>query len=148
MDAERPLAEAHYRELAPFSKRLLAATVNGRSAPGKFVAAYKRELLGHLGRPPSTVEMRIVERAALLAAHLMLLDRKAFREGGLSPRTMREYLSLNNALVRTLALLRPADGGDGESKPKTLADIATDAKPEPDLAGYLQRRAANGETSP
>jgi hypothetical protein len=101
MDAQRSLTEADYRELAPFSKRLLAATVNGRSAAGKFVSAYRKELLAHLGRPPSTVEMRIVERAALLAAHPMMLDRKAFKEGGLSPRTMREYLALNNSLVRT-----------------------------------------------
>jgi hypothetical protein len=136
MDAERPLTEAHYREVAPFSKRLLAATVNGRSAAGKFVAAYKRELLDHLGRPPSTVEMRLVERSCLMAAHLMMLDRKAFKEGGLSPRTMREYLALNNSLVRTLALLKPADEGDGEPKPKTLADI---------IAEHDSRRGGDSE---
>jgi hypothetical protein len=118
MDAERPLTEAHYRELPPFSRRLVAATVNGRSAAGKFIAAYRRELLDHLGRAPSTVEMRIVERAAFLAAHLMMLDRRAFKENGLSPRTMREYLALNNALVRTLASLKPVDDGDGEAKPR------------------------------
>jgi hypothetical protein len=93
--------------------------LDGRSSAGKFVWGYSKELLVALGREPTVVEMRLIERAALLAAHLMVLDRRAFKEGGLTPRTTREYLAMHNSLTKTLAQLGPkaASPAPSESKP-------------------------------
>jgi hypothetical protein len=33
----------------------------------------------------------------------MMLDRRAFKDGAMPPRTAREYLSMHNSLLKTLA---------------------------------------------
>jgi hypothetical protein len=108
-----------------------------RTFEGRYLRAYTASLIKHIGGKPSPVEARIIERCGMLAVHIWRMDQK--NSCGMSLHDTRVYLSLNNALVRTLALLRPADGGDGEVKPKTLADI---------VAEHDSRRGGDGEDVP
>ena len=93
-----------------------------RTYEGRYLRAYTASLIKHIGGKPSPVEARIIERCGMLAVHIYRMDQK--NSNGMSLHDTRVYLSLNNSLVKTLALLKPANGGD--AKPKTLADIVAE----------------------
>jgi hypothetical protein len=93
-----------------------------RTVEGRYLRAYMVSLVKHIGGKPNPVEARIIERCGMLAVHIYRMDQK--NSNGMSLHDTRVYLSLNNSLVKTLALLKPANGGD--AKPKTLADIVAE----------------------
>jgi len=130
----------------PFSRRVLATIVSGNSADGYFVRAYVRELTEHIGGKPTIVQRRLIERAAMLALHLLKFDQRAHRVGELSDRSMRDYLAAHNSLTRTLQAI-----GVQASNESAVASPEPEPKPEPesvpDLAGYLQCKASSGEPS-
>jgi hypothetical protein len=107
------------------------ATVNGKTKEGRFVAVYKRDLIEQLGGAPTTAQLRLVERAAMLALHLLKADQKAIKGEGLSEQATRAYLAMHNALTKTLAQL---DGVSSKAKEKA------EQKPE-GLAGMAARYA-------
>ena len=138
MSVDLDTSSAPKRPPGPFSRRVLATIVNGKSTDGHFIRAYQRELTEHIGGRPTIVQRRLIERAAMLALHLLKFDQRAHRVGELSDRSMRDYLAAHNSLTRTLqAIGVQAAPVEGEPKPKTLADIIA----EHDVG----KRAADGE---
>ena len=127
MSVDLDTTSAPKRPPGPFSRRVLATIVNGKSTDGHFIRAYQRELTEHIGGRPTIVQRRLIERAAMLALHLLKFDQRAYRVGQLSDRSMRDYLAAHNSLTRTLqAIGVQAAPVEAESKPKTLADIVAE----------------------
>ena len=70
----------------------------------------------HLGGKPSATQRMLIERAATLALHVEMLDRKVNEGGLMTELDSRTYLAWSNSLTRTLRELglqgapsRPAD---------------------------------------
>jgi hypothetical protein len=104
---------------------VLATIVNGKTTDGHFIRAYQRGLMEHIGGKPTVVQKRLVERAAMLALHLLKFDQRAHRAGELSDRSLRDYLSAHNSLTRTLQAIG-VQAAPVEAEPKTLADIVAE----------------------
>jgi hypothetical protein len=123
------------RQIGPYSRSLRKGIIDGRSREGRFLAAYAADLECDLGGKGAmtTIQHRLVERASMLGLHVLLFDEKAVKEGGLSPRDSREYLSLHGALTRTLAQIDATKqkGGNGKPKPESLTDIVAAHDGEP-----------------
>src|SRR5689334_18426168 len=67
-------------------------TINGRSREGKFLRAYEKMLVEHVGGQPSVTQRALISRTARLALHLELLDEKAIKkDGGLTPTDCHFY---------------------------------------------------------
>jgi hypothetical protein len=65
--------------------------------------AYEHSLIEHVGSQPSAVQRVRISRAARLALHLELMDRRSLTNFGMSDRDSRQYLAWSNSLSRVLA---------------------------------------------
>ena len=93
--------------IAPHSRQNKFLKLDGRTQEAAIMRRARRDLIAHLGGQPSAVQMRLIDRAAMLTLHVDLFDRRAIRNGGLSERDSRSYLAYSNSLARTLARLGP-----------------------------------------
>ena len=95
------------------------------------MAGVRESLIAHLGGSPSPVELRLIDRAALLSLHIAMFDQLALASGApLSERDSRAYLGFSNSLTRLLARL----GIKGaKPSPPSLVDV---------LAGIAAEHAA------
>jgi hypothetical protein len=66
--------------------------VDGRSREGRFLRAYEHSLIEHVGSKPTAVQKVLISRAARLALHLELMDRRSLTDFGMSDRDSRQYL--------------------------------------------------------
>lgn len=104
------MAESCVREpknrlpLGPYSRPHSLAKLDGRRREAKLMQETIRELTEHVGGSPSVVQRRLIQRAAVLALRLAMMDAKA-PDGSLSEKDAREYLCWNNAYIRTLSTL-------------------------------------------
>lgn len=105
--------------VGPYSKPNTLAKLDGRRREAKLMKDTVAELTAHVGGKPSTVQRRLIHRAAVLALRLAMMDAKA-PDGMMSERDAREYLCWNNAYVRTL---REIDAGATGEKPESPDDI-------------------------
>lgn len=89
------------RAIGPYSGAASLARLDGRRKEARLMRAVRDELLRHIGRAPSVVERRLIDRAAVLALRLAIMDARA-PNGRLSEKDAREYLAWSNSYVRTL----------------------------------------------
>jgi hypothetical protein len=104
--------------------------IDGNSREGKYLRAYERALVEHVGGRPSATQRALITRTARLALHLELLDERSIVEGkGLSATDCHFYCVWSNSLSRHLAKLgfEPSAPAQAKAKPRladTLAEIA------------------------
>ncbi len=123
------------RSIGPYSRNKTLARLDGRRSEAKFMKETVEELTAHLGGKVSVVQRRLIERAAVLALRLQLMDAKN-PDGEMTEKNAREYMCWNNAYVRLLTALgvqpakaRPLTGEEA------LAAIHADAARRRELAG-------------
>jgi len=97
--------------------------LDGRTREASLMRRVSEDLIRHLGSP-SAVQRQLIERAAMLTVHIELFDRRAIANGGLDQGDAREYLDLNNSLVR---ILRQLGLKGADAKPPSLARAFADA---------------------
>jgi hypothetical protein len=107
------------RPLGPYSGPRAIATLDGRCREAKLMAREIAELTVHVGGDPSAVQKRLIQRAAVLALRLALLDARSTGQAGMSEKDAREYLAWHNSYTRTLAQL-----GLKAARVPTLAETA------------------------
>lgn len=123
--AVQPRNTAKHGRLGPYSRLIdrgaVGGAIDGRSREGRFLRAYEKALVVHVGGNPSLVQRALICRAARLALHLELLDEKTLVEGfTFTKHDCYFYVSWSNALGRLLARL----GLDpATSPPQGLADL-------------------------
>lgn len=93
--------------VGPYSKPNALAALDGRRREAKLIAQTRSELVAHVGGKPNAIQRRLIERAAVLALRLALMDARA-PDGNMSEKDTREYLAWSNSYVRTLRELGPA----------------------------------------
>jgi hypothetical protein len=95
--------------LGPYSRvidRGAIGAIDGRSREGRFLRAYEKMLIKHVGDKPSVTQRALISRTARLALHLELMDERALAEGrGFGPTDHHFYVAWSNALARHLARL-------------------------------------------
>lgn len=114
--------------VGPYSRPGSLGKLDGRSREARLMTAVRADLIAHLGGSPSPVELRLIDRAALLSLHIALFDRRALASGApLSERDSRAYLAYSNSLTRLLARLgikgaAPPPPSLAETTAKVLAE--------------------------
>ena len=127
-DMTRPPKTQH--QIGPYSAPAALAKLDGRRRESRLMRDTVAELTAHVGGSPSMVEQRLIQRAAVLALRLEMMDAKA-PDGALSEKDAREYLCWHNAYVRTLREI----------------GVKGSAQRGPDLASYLAQKAASSGTA-
>src|SRR5215204_5360208 len=85
--ADRPQLKprsAADRQLGPYSRvidRGAIGAIDGRSREGRFLRAYEKGLIEHVGGTPTITQRALISRTARLALHLELMDERALAEG-------------------------------------------------------------------
>lgn len=92
------------KRIGPYSNPDRLAKLDGRRREARQIREAIADLTRHVGGRPSPVQRRLIERAAVLALRLALMDAKS-PDGSLSEKDAREYLCWNNSYVRTLRQL-------------------------------------------
>jgi hypothetical protein len=92
------------RPLGPYCKPQTLAKLDGRRKEAKLMQATREELHAFIGNKPTIVQQRLIDRAAVLALRLALIDARA-PDGAMAEKTAREYLCWNNAYTRLLMAL-------------------------------------------
>jgi hypothetical protein len=92
--------------IGPYSRPNALAKLDGRRREAKLMAETRAELIEHIGGSPNAVQRRLIERAAVLALRLAIMDARA-PDGGMSEKDSKEYVCWSNAYVRTLRELGP-----------------------------------------
>jgi len=76
--------------------------LNGRSSEAKFCKRMEAALLAAVGSEPTPIQRALIMRAARLALHLELLDRRSLSAGGMTLGDADAYSALSGAYGRTL----------------------------------------------
>jgi hypothetical protein len=116
----------------PYSRAIdrgaIGGLIDGRSREGRFLRAYERQLLDHIGNNPSVTQRCLIQRAARLALHLELMDERSLAgDHVFTTHDHLHYVSWSNALARLLARLglEPA-----APRTQTLAEAMAEARRE------------------
>jgi hypothetical protein len=124
--------------IGPYSKPIdrgaLGAKLSGRSREGRFLRAFERQLLDHLGHEPNTIERALIARASRVALHLELMDERSFVDGhrfGIHDHNY--YVAWSNSFARLLGQL-------GMKTPKTRSAAASG---DGDALAALRNHVAN-----
>ena len=109
--------------IGPYSRKLrrgaIGASVDGRSAEGRFIRDLERQLVEHVGGEPSITQRLLIDRIIKIRLQLDGLDEK-LASGNWTPHDSRTYGGLLNAYrltARELGL-KPA-----AAKPPSLAEF-------------------------
>ena len=89
-------------QLGPHSRPHRLLKLDGRTKEARLMAAARAELVQHVGGNPSSVQARLIERAARLTLYIELMDARALGSGGMTERDSRQYLAWTNSLRLTL----------------------------------------------
>lgn len=121
-------SDADRAAIGPYSRVIdrgaVGRLIDGRSREGRFLRAYERQLIQHVGGSPSIVQRALISRAARLALHLELIDERSLAGNHqFTTHDHLDYVSWSNALARLLARLglQPA-----ASPSPTLNDVLAD----------------------
>jgi len=132
-DAENPSGEVPARSVVRAAKRRrlpenLRATVklDGRTVAAKMLAAFRAELVAHVGGKPSAVQSALIEQAAQIKLRLFAMDANFAERGEQSAHDAKQYLAWANSMTRLIRQLG-------------LKGAATNG---PSLGEYLARRGA------
>jgi hypothetical protein len=89
-----------HRAIGPYSRKLrrgaIGASVDGRSAEGRFIRDLERQLVEHVGGAPSIAQKLLIERLIKIRLQLDGLDAK-LTAGTWTPHDGRTYGGLHNA---------------------------------------------------
>jgi hypothetical protein len=97
----RPENKPDRKQIGPYTGAASLAKLDGRRKEARLMRAMRDELVAHIGGAPSVIERRLIDRAAVLALRLAIMDARA-PDGRLSEKDAREYLAWSNSYVRTL----------------------------------------------
>jgi hypothetical protein len=93
-----------HRTVGPYSRKLrrgaIGASVDGRSAEGRFIRDLENQLVEHVGGAPSITQRLLIERIIKIRLQLDGLDEK-LSAGDWTPHDSRTYGGLLNALRLT-----------------------------------------------
>jgi hypothetical protein len=95
------MAKSH-APLTPHSRLLARGSIDGRTREGRFLAAVRAELAGHLGGEPSAAQRVLIDRVAWLRLRVALFDEKLAQGAELTGHDARVYLAHSNALIRAM----------------------------------------------
>ena len=87
--------------IGPNSRASSLAKVDGRTREAHLLRQVRSELTAHVGGKPSATQRMLIERAAVLALRVGMLDRKIM-DDGMAEHASRTYLAWSNSLTRTL----------------------------------------------
>jgi len=114
--------------VGPHSRPKPIAEVDLRTKEGKFLQAYEKMLVRHVGGDPSITQWALITRTARLALHCELLDAQALKDGkGLTVTSQHFYCVWTNSLARHLAKLGFEPHKAKAAKPslsKVMAEMA------------------------
>src|SRR5208282_1291400 len=95
--------------LGPYSRSIdrgALGLISGRSREERFLRAYEKMLVEHVGGDPSAVQRALIGRCARLALHLELMDERSLKDGReFGPTDHHFYVAWANAFARHLAAL-------------------------------------------
>lgn len=139
---------------SPISNRLSPSIINGNSIEGRFYLRYERALIAHCGGAPSVAQKRLIERASMIAMHLLRFDQQAQKEWPPQP---GEHPQLSRArwpvgedpgADRRQARWQGEVGFEARARgPRRQTHQNAPAEPELSLAEYLaSKKAAAPET--
>jgi hypothetical protein len=100
----RPKNKPDRKQIGPYTGDAALAKLDGRRKEARLMRAMRDELIAHIGGAPSVVERRLIDRAAVLALRLAIMDARA-PDGRLSEKDAREYMCWNNGYARMLQTL-------------------------------------------
>jgi hypothetical protein len=100
--------------------------IDGRSREGRFLTAYERQLLDHIGSNPSVTQRCLIQRAARLALHLELMDERSLAgDHVFTQHDHNHYVSWSNSLARMLTRLGLQSApASGKTLDEHLAELA------------------------
>jgi hypothetical protein len=121
--SEAAATTAHF---GPYSRPAALAKLDGRTKEARLVRETRAALTAHVGGTPSATQRALIERAVQLTLRVCAMDRKFAETGEMTEHDSRSYLAWSASLSRAMRDLgvRPA------------------AAKAPDLAGYIESRAA------
>jgi hypothetical protein len=102
--AMNTLSPRDHHTVGPYSRKLrrgaIGASVDGRSAEGRFIRDLERQLVDHVGGEPSVLQRLLIDRLVKVRLQLDALDDK-LAAGNWTPHDQRTYGALLNALRLT-----------------------------------------------
>ena len=116
------------RRIGPYSRRGVLDKLDRRTAAARLIGAVRAELAAHVGGSPSATQRAIIERAAWLRLHLMLMDNKTAEGRALTELDSRTYLAWVGSLARLMIALGPP--------------VPSPSERSPTLREHLERRAS------
>ncbi len=100
-------------------RRKRVAKIDRRTASGKLLDQFRRDLLDHIGTDPSAVERAIIERCCWLQLKCSLIDAK-LAAGTDTEYDSKSYLAWSSALRRAL---RDLGLKSADAKSPSLAEV-------------------------
>ena len=114
------------RQIGPYSRLHTLAKLDRRTRQSRLMETTRAELTEHVGGKPSVTQRALIDRAAVLALRLAMMDAQTGPDGAMSEKNAREYLCWHNAYVRTLASL----GAQSAAPPvQSLAEYISSRRP-------------------
>ena len=116
------LSPRDHRSVGPYSRKLrrgaIGASLDGRSAEGRFIRDLEQQLVEHVGGKPSITQRLLIDRIIKIRLQLDGLDEK-LAAGNWTPHDSRTYGGLLNAYRLTAREIgiKPA-----AAKPPSLAE--------------------------
>ena len=80
------------------------ARLDGRSREAVFIRKVRKDLLAHVGVPPTVVQRLLIERATILSLRLAQIDERILTDG-LTLHDNNQAIAWQNALTRVLVAL-------------------------------------------
>lgn len=114
-------------QIGPYSGPHALSKLDGRRREARLMRDTAAELTGHLGHEPNPIERRLIDRAAVLALRIALMDARA-PDGTMTEKGAREYLAWSNSYVRTLRELSSHAAAPAKSVEQLLAELHGGAK--------------------
>jgi hypothetical protein len=118
-----------WRKPGPYSTDGAIAKLDRRFKEMRFLKTYRAELIAHVGGNPSTIQLQLIERCAILMLRLRMMDRRLMEDDGsaFTGNDSTQFCAWSNALSRTLVLLDlTVTGGKGKgAKPRFLRNKAS-----------------------
>jgi hypothetical protein len=99
---ERKAKDPKYRNSRRLKYGALGGVLSGASKDGRFLRAYERMLIEHLGGKPNAVQRALITRACRLALFVEKMDERALESGTMCEHDSAMYLAWHNGLRRTL----------------------------------------------
>jgi hypothetical protein len=113
-DAEQAqLRKRPVRRLGPYSSYGAIAGLDARSREWRYLEKCRRDLAAYCNGTPTPIQLRLIERCAVLQLRLSMLDRRILENDGaaFTNQDNLQFCAWSNALSRTLALLQSVTHG-------------------------------------